>query len=225
MGRAHRRLRLGLGVLPLLSVQDGQSLLRFFPDGSLDLGKARQLLPEVLLLQHHQETLGPRHDGRRPRHVHQDSNLSEEGARLELGVGGLAVAGRHRDGATYEPIHGTGFITFGDDVVVRRVHLRPQVRADGGQEGLGRRDEKREGADAVQKIQRHAGDRRGRQRRRAHRFRWVGFRLEVPQQRQRLGDPRIASFGHGARPSASAGTTVVTPHLGGRIAIGLPSVS
>jgi len=107
-----------LPALLALLLEDAQPLLRLVADRLLHLGVFGQLGLQVFLLQHHQQTLGPGDDGGGPGHVHEHADLAEEGARVELGVDGLAVARGDGDGAADQPVHGLGLVALGEDVVV-----------------------------------------------------------------------------------------------------------
>ena len=138
--------------LRLLALQDGQSLLCLVHDGDLDLGKRRQLLHEIFLIQADDEGAHVGDDGGGAGNVHEDADFAKESAGLQLCICALLVPRGHAHSTADQPVHGLARLAFGENSVMRLVQLGLEMQADLCEERVRGGLEQREGAQAVEQV-------------------------------------------------------------------------
>ncbi|KAI6890263.1 hypothetical protein KC325_g295 [Hortaea werneckii] len=84
---------------------------------------AQELLSVPMPLHPYNQTTDAGDNGGGARHVHQDTNLTEEGARLEFSVGTLAIPTGDADATADQPVHGFRIVPFANDFVGRLVYV------------------------------------------------------------------------------------------------------
>jgi len=208
LAQRQRRAVLG-GQLLFLALQNGEALLGLVHDGDLDVGKARELLDEVLLVQADDERAHGGDDGGGARNVHEDANLAEEGAWPQLGIGALLVARGDADGATDEPVHGLARLALAEDGVVGLVELRLEVQADLGEKALVGGLEEWKGTQALEQVEGQALDGGGGEGRGANGLGGIGVLVELAHHGKGVRDGSDA-----VRPHRAAAGPVST-HVGG----------